>query len=118
MMVLGLALVMAIEALILARLGPTLVLWLAYGFCAATGAQVYGVVSGQFPLVLYGRVTTAVNLMVFVGAFGVQWGIGGLLDGLAAAGLAPATALTAAFALLLALQAASVVPVLRRRPAA
>jgi predicted MFS family arabinose efflux permease len=117
LMGLGLALVMGIEALIIARFGPTLVLWLAYGFCAATSAQIYGVVSRQFPLTLSGRVTTAVNLMVFVGAFGVQWGIGGLIDGLAGAGLAPATALTTAFALLLALQAASLVPGLRRRKA-
>jgi predicted MFS family arabinose efflux permease len=115
MMGLGLALVMAIEALILARLGPTLVLWLAYGFCAATSAQIYGVVSRQFALSLSGRVTTAVNLMVFVGAFGVQWGIGGLIDGLAGAGISPAGALTASFALLLGLQAASLVLVLRRR---
>lgn len=118
MMGMGLALVMAIEALIILRLGPTLPLWLAYGFCAATSAQVYGVVTGQFSLTLSGRVSTAVNLMVFAGAFGVQWGLGGLIDGLGAAGLGPAAALTASFALLLGLQAASLVAVLWRRPAA
>lgn len=114
MMALGLTLVMLAEALIIARLGPTLILWLAYGYCAATGAQVYGVVSRQFPLTLSGRVTTAVNLLVFTGAFGVQWGIGGLIDGMAAAGLSPAQALTSAFALLLALQAAGLAMALRK----
>jgi hypothetical protein len=30
-------------------------------------------------------VTTSINLMAFVGAFAVQWGLGGLLDGCAPA---------------------------------
>jgi predicted MFS family arabinose efflux permease len=115
MMSAGLVLVMGVEALIIARLGPTLLLWLIYGFCAATSAQIYGVVSRQFPLTLSGRVTTAVNLLVFVGAFGVQWGIGGLIDGLGEAGLGPAAALTASFLLLLLLQAASLLLVVWRR---
>lgn len=117
LMGLGLGLVMVLEAVIIARAGPTPVLWLLFGFCAASGAQVYGVVAHQFPLTLSGRVSTAVNLLVFAGAFGVQWGLGALLDALQATGMAPAGALSVAFGLLLGLQAASLVPVLWRSSA-
>lgn len=111
----GMLLTLAVEALIVARLGPTLPLWLAFGAFAATGAQVYGVVARQFSMALSGRVTTVVNLLAFAGAFVVQWGLGLVLDALGAAGLAPAQALTGAFLMLLALQGASLLPLLARR---
>jgi hypothetical protein len=56
--------------------------WLALGFCYAAGAQVYGVASSRFPVRLAGRVTTALNLLAFAGAFLIQWGIGVLLQAL------------------------------------
>ena len=83
----GLFLTMLVEALIIARLGPTLPLWCLLGIVSATGAQMYGVVAGLFPLHLSGRVTTSINLMAFVGAFAVQWGLGGLLDRLRSGGM-------------------------------
>jgi uncharacterized protein YidB (DUF937 family) len=57
----------------------------------------YGVLSGLFPIHLTGRVTTSINLMAFVGAFAVQWGLGGLLDGLRAGGMGNASSLRVAF---------------------
>ncbi|HMV18520.1 MAG TPA: MFS transporter [Zoogloea sp.] len=109
----GLFLTMLVEALIIARLGPTQPLWCLLGIVSATGAQMYGVVAGLFPLHLSGRVTTSINLMAFVGAFAVQWGLGGLLDGLRAGGMSAATSLEVAFLILLAAQAASFVPLSR-----
>ena len=70
----------------------------------------YGVLAGLFPLHLAGRVTTSINLMAFVGAFVVQWGLGGLLDGLRADGRGAADSLRVAFVILLAAQLASFVP--------
>ena len=43
--------------------------------------------------------------MVFVGAFGLQWGLGVMIDGLRAYGLSPVAAHRDAFAVLLVLQA-------------
>ncbi len=106
----GLLVTMIVEALIIAGIGPTRVLWCALGVMTASGAQMYGVLAGLFPLHLAGRVTTSINLMAFVGAFVVQWGLGGLLDGLRADGMGAADSLRVAFVILLAAQLASFVP--------
>jgi hypothetical protein len=62
---------------------------------------------------LSGRVTTCINLMAFVGAFAVQWGLGGLLDLLRGGGMDGAQSLRVAFMILLAAQVASFVPLAR-----
>lgn len=54
-------------------------LWLAFGFFGAAGTLPYAVLSQAFPRALAGRVNTALNLLVFLGAFAVQWGLGGIL---------------------------------------
>lgn len=113
LMQVGLFLTMVVEALIIARQGPTLPLWCLLGIVSATGAQMYGVVAGLFPLHLSGRVTTSINLMAFVGAFVVQWGLGGLLDALRGGGMSAADSLQVAFVLLLAAQLTSFVPLAR-----
>ena len=114
LMQIGLFLTMVVEALIITELGPTIPLWCALGIVSATGAQMYGVVAGLFPLHLSGRVTTSINLMAFIGAFVVQWGLGGLLDGLrGACGMGAADSLRVAFLILLAAQLASFVPLAR-----
>ncbi|WP_374264642.1 MFS transporter [Zoogloea sp.] len=110
LMQIGLFVSMVVEAFIIMRSGPTLVLWCLLGYVSATGAQMYGVLAGYFPLHLAGRVTTSINLMAFVGAFGVQWGLGGLLDALRAGGMDKAVSLEIAFALLLAAQLLSFIP--------
>ena len=113
MMQVGLFVSMGVLGLIVAEIGPTLVLWCVLGCVSATGAQMYGVVAGLFPLKLSGRVTTCINLMAFVGAFAVQWGLGGLLDALRAGGMDGAQSLRVAFVILLAAQVASFVPLAR-----
>jgi hypothetical protein len=62
--------------------------------------------SQSFPLHLSGRVSTALNLLVFVAAFSAQWGIGAIINmwpGTADGGYAPA-GYQAAFAMPLLLQ--------------
>jgi len=73
----------------------------------------YGVMSGLFAPHLSGRVTTSINLMAFVGAFVVQWGLGGLLDTLRAGGIDAADSLRIAFVILLAAQVLSFIPLSR-----
>ncbi len=69
-----------------------------------------------FPAALSGRANTAYNLMLFVGAFAAQWGIGVLADLAAARGAGPADALRWAFAICLAVQTAAFVQFLVQRP--
>lgn len=110
----GLFCTMLVEALMIADLGPTRALWWALGLGSATGAQMYGVVAGLFPLHLTGRVTTSINLMAFVGAFAVQWGLGGLLDSLrAATGMGMDASLRIAFMILLGAQVLGFIPLAR-----
>lgn len=54
-------------------------LWLAFGFLGAAGILPYAVLSQHFPSRLAGRANTGLNLLVFVGAFGGQWGIGAII---------------------------------------
>jgi MFS family permease len=63
----------------------TLPLWALYGVCVSFGTLAYSQCAAGFPPLLAGRVNTAFNLMVFVGAFALQWGIGVAIDLLGAA---------------------------------
>jgi MFS family permease len=76
----GLVLAIAVEALLVARVAGGPVAWFALGLFTAVGAQVYGLASRRFPPHLAGRVTTALNLLAFTGAFIIQWGVGIALE--------------------------------------
>lgn len=65
--------------------GATLLVWLGFGFFGTSANLSYAVLSQTFPRELAGRVNTALNLLVFVGAFVMQWGLGAVI------GLWPAT---------------------------
>jgi len=54
-----------------------------------------------FPPALAGRALSAFNLVIFLGVFSVQWGLGLLLDGLVGLGMETAQAYRLAFALYL-----------------
>ena len=54
-----------------------------------------------FPPALAGRALSAYNLVIFLGVFTVQWGIGLLVDGFRAAGMAEVSAFRAALAVFL-----------------
>ena len=98
-----------IGTLLLVRLGigPTHVLWFVLGLVFSVSNLAYALLAGYFPRELSGRVNTALNLGAFIGAFGVQWGIGALVDGLVASGMATADAYRWAFGALIGLQAAA-----------
>lgn len=72
-------------------------LWPLLGACFSLSNIAYSLVSQAFPSQLSGRANTALNLLVFLGAFGLQWGIGGLVDALQAGGWAVTTAYQTAF---------------------
>lgn len=106
LMQVGLGLSLGVEGLLLAGAGDQALLWGAWGVLSAAGTQMYVALARHFPVSHYGRVTTAINLLAFIGAFGVQWGFGALVDALlpAAGG---ATAFRTAFGAVLALQLAA-----------
>jgi len=70
----------------------TYLLWIAYGSFSSFGTLAYSQAAAGFAVALSGRANTAFNLMVFVGAFGVQWGLGLLIDLLQAQGQTAAMA--------------------------
>lgn len=72
-------------------------LWPVLGVCFSLSNISYSLVAQAFPPALSGRANTALNLLVFLGAFGLQWGIGGLVDSLQAAGWSADTAYRIAF---------------------
>ncbi len=81
-------------------------LWVLFGFFGTSGILPYAVLSQSFPSHLAGRVNTALNLLVFVAAFGAQWGIGAIINlwpESAAGGFHP-TGYRAGFGILTALQ--------------
>ncbi len=103
----GFGLALASQAAMLAGLGPAMPLWFAYGVGVSGGSLSYALLSAHFAPALSGRVTTTLNLLLFVGAFTLQWGLGVLIDGLTAFGFAAAAAYRITFTLLLALQVAA-----------
>jgi len=76
----GMGLFMVVQALII--LGPVEMakpLWTIFGFIGTSGIIAYAALSRRFPTNLSGRVTTGVNLLVFIVAFGGQWAIGAII---------------------------------------
>ena len=47
-----------------------------YGFTGASSSINYAVLTRRFPTRLAGRVNTSLNLLVFIAAFSLQWGLG------------------------------------------
>ncbi|MCK6412233.1 MAG: MFS transporter [Azonexus sp.] len=76
-------------------------LWPVLGACFSLSNLSYSLVAQAFPPTLSGRATTALNLLIFAGAFGLQWGIGIVVDALRATGLEGGSAFRLTFALLL-----------------
>ncbi len=108
----GYACLLLVLAAILFRVGPVVVVWFLLGVLSAVNSQSYLAAANNFPREMFGRVSTSINLMVFLGAFLVQWGIGLVLDLLRSWGWAMPEALKFALAVLLLLQAFSYLPLL------
>jgi len=58
---------------------PVLPVWLAFGFFGTACILPYAILSQAFPRELSGRANTALNLLVFLGAFSAQWAIGAVI---------------------------------------
>jgi MFS family permease len=98
------AMIVAIGLLTLISCLPTFagnLLWPILGACFSLSNVSYSLVSQAFPPALSGRANTALNLLVFSGAFGLQWGIGILVDALQVGGWSGDAAFRAAFFTLL-----------------
>jgi len=54
--------------------------WIAFGFVGAAGMLSYVILTAHFDRVLSGRVTTALNLLTFLGAFIIQAGMGAVIQ--------------------------------------
>ena len=81
--------------------------WLFHAVLISSGILSYSLCNRAFPAHLTGRSSTALNLLIFLGAFGVQWGIGLGMDAFMAAGCSTADAMRGALAVLWVLQALS-----------
>jgi len=103
----GMGLGLVATLLIVLGIGHSEALWLFYGLVFSVGNLAYALLQGHYAGALAGRVNTALNLMVFVGAFVIQWGFGGAVDALQASGYALRAAYQMSFGGLLALQLAS-----------
>jgi predicted MFS family arabinose efflux permease len=76
----GMCIFMTIQTTIILLGGETpSFLWIAFGFFGTSGIISYASLSQSFPAHLSGRVTTGVNLLVFIAAFAGQWGIGAII---------------------------------------
>ena len=83
-------------------------LWALLAFVYPTSNIAYPILTRSLPLALSGRANTALNLAAFAGAFGLQWGMGIVVDTLRAIGWNANEAYRATFALLLLLQVLAV----------
>lgn len=106
----GMACFMAVQLLLLVcPVSWALPVWLLFGYFGTTGIIAYAGLTRAFDVSLSGRVTTALNLLVFVTAFIGQWAIGwviGLWPQGAAGGYAE-EGFRAGFSMMLVLQAAA-----------
>jgi predicted MFS family arabinose efflux permease len=100
---LGLALLT--QALIITQaIEHSYALWIIYGTFSSFGTLAYSQAAAGFSVTLAGRAHTAFNLMVFVGAFAVQWGLGLLIEQLESLGHSAVDAHRMAFLALLGVQ--------------
>jgi MFS family permease len=70
---------LATLAMALGWSGAPLLLAAIYGFSGTSSAVNYAVLSQTFPLRVAGRVNTSLNLTMFLTAFVLQWGLGGVI---------------------------------------
>ncbi|GAA0795209.1 MFS transporter [Marinobacterium sediminicola] len=69
-------------ALLWIQLHPTQVdtlAWVAFGFFGTSGTLMFAGLAQQFPTEISARVSTSLNLGIFLGAFIVQWGMGAII---------------------------------------
>lgn len=102
----GLAGTVAVQLIMLSTSAPSSwTLWLVLATCVTVTTLTQTGVSLAFPVALAGRANSAFNLLVFVGSFIVQWGVGLLIDMFSSLGTSPADAMRGALAICIAGQA-------------
>jgi predicted MFS family arabinose efflux permease len=74
--------------------------WLVHAFLISSGIMTYATCNKPFPKKLTGRSSTALNLLIFIGAFSIQWGIGVGIDAFVAAGFTSTDAMRLSLAAL------------------
>lgn len=104
----GIALFLTVQTVL--ALGVTAMLgltWFLFGAMFSALYLSYALLTANFPPALTARALTAMNFMVFVAAFGCQWGIGGVIEMFprTASGGYPYEAHATGFAITIALQA-------------
>ena len=60
--------------------GAPAALWAAFGFFGSSGMLSFAILVARYPSGLAGRVTSALNLLIFAAAFSVQAGFGAVID--------------------------------------
>ena len=104
-------------ALILLPVEGGVVTWCLYAFFATSGLLMYPGLAVLYPAHLTGRVNTALNFLVFVGSFAVQWLVGVAIDRFTPS-LGLKGAFDMVFVVLLGLQAVGLAFLLPRLPVA
>ncbi len=84
---LGMSIFLLFEALMLLGTDvPPAVLAIGFSFFGTAGAMNYAILAQSMPAHLTGRVSTCFNLLIFVAAFALQWGLGAILNAWTPAG--------------------------------
>lgn len=100
----GMGIFVVAQLSIVADVLPASWVWPVLGFAFSLSNIAYPLLTAAFPVDLAGRVNTALNLVTFVGAFILQWGIGTLVDLLGRFDLTPAESFRGTMGGLLVLQ--------------
>ena len=103
----GFALVILFVAVKAGNHPYALYIWLLLGICSTSFILGQSLIQIRFPKEMAGRASTAYNLMLFVGAFTIQLGIGWLIDLFMAGGLTKSQSFTYAMYIMMLLQLAS-----------
>jgi hypothetical protein len=88
-------------ACIVAGIPGSYVWWSLFGLGAAVNVLAFTVLNEGFGRELAGRTNTTLNLLMFLGSFATQWGIGVVVDLVRGAGGGNAAGLQRAFAIML-----------------
>lgn len=110
--VVGMSIFIGVQFLIVFSIPvPIYLLWILFGFFGTSGILSYAALTYSFPKALSGRVTTGINLLVFIMAFIMQWAIGVIINlwETTAAGNYHPSGYQAGFITVLSLQAAGLI---------
>ncbi len=105
LLITGLGVSLLVELAIILNIARPTLLWPLVGLSFSLSTLAYSQLTIAFPVSISGRVNSTLNLVMFSGAFSLQWGIGAAVEAFAASSMSRADAFRTTFALLLAVQA-------------